>query len=331
MIRIPYGISSYEKLITDGCYYIDRTGYIELLERLGEPYLFMVRPRRFGKSLFLSTLEYYYGLEHKDKFEALFGNYYIGKHPTPQANSYLVLKLSFSAINTDTPQTTYQDFLRNVQFGVRALMTAHQDLFEKSARERVMELESPPTVIQYLFDVINEQKIEQKIYVLIDEYDHFANELLAFDFSNFKNIVSKNGFVRKFYEMLKEGTSDGIIDRIFITGVTPITLDSMTSGFNIASKLTNDIRLNEMFGFTENEVIEVLKGIGLPQSEIPATMKELAYWYNGYLFNKRAKQKIYNPDMVLYFAKEYSINQTFPEDLLDTNIASDYRKVRNLF
>ncbi|MEM1121621.1 MAG: AAA family ATPase, partial [Bacteroidota bacterium] len=121
------------------------------------------------------------------------------------------------------------------------------------------------------------------------------------------------------------------VSKIFMTGVTPITLDSLTSGFNIATKLTTDVRLNEMFGFTQAEVLDILENINVPLDEIPSILTEMTHWYNGYLFNRKAKEKIYNPDMVLYFAKEYLINQSFPDELLDTNIASDYRKVRNLF
>ena len=331
MIRIPYGTSNFERLVTDNYHYVDRTSYIELLENLGERHVFMVRPRRFGKSLFISTLQYYYSIEHKAKFKELFGPYYIGQHPTPLANSYLVIQLSFSAIDTKTPETTYRDFLNNVKYGVRRMMSAHQDLFKKPVRDKVFDLNSPAEIIQHLFDTMDEYDINEKIYILIDEYDHFANELLAFDFANFKNIVSKNGFVRKFYEMLKEGTLQGRIDRIFITGVTPITLDSLTSGFNIASKLTTAAELNEMFGFTEAEVLDILEGIEIPEADRAPMLKELAFWYNGYLFNWEGKERVYNPDMVLYFAKKYIAAKKFPNKLLDTNIASDYRKVRNLF
>ena len=331
MISIPYGISNYEKLINDGCYYVDRTNYIALLEKLGEPYLFLVRPRRFGKSLFVSTLQHYYGIEYKDKFQQLFGKYYIGQHPTPLANSYLVLSLSFTGIHTDTPELTLAGFLRNVKSGVQALMSNYSALFTEEDWEAVSNQQMPSDVISFLLLTIKKRRITHKIYVLIDEYDHFANELLAFDFSNFKNIVSKNGFVRKFYEILKEGTHSGIIDRMFITGVTPITLDSLTSGFNIASKLTTDVRFNELFGFTKEEVIAVVNGIGMPAEETPFALQELAFWYNGYLFNADAAGRIYNPDMILYFAKEYLAKNKYPKDLLDTNIASDYRKIRNLF
>ena len=208
-------------------------------------------------------MHYYYGLEHKDKFQQLFGKYYIGQHPTPSANSYLVLSLSFSSIHTDTAELTLAGFVRNVKFGVQALMANHPTLFAKEDWEAAGRQQMPSDLISFLLTTIKKKNIAHKLYVLIDEYDHFANELLAFVFSNFKNIVSKNGYVRKFYEALKEGTHLGIIDRMFITGVTPITLDSLTSGFNISAKLTTDIRFNELFGFTEEEVIAVLKGLSL--------------------------------------------------------------------
>lgn len=331
MIRIPYGISNFEKLVSNNYHYVDRTTYLELLEKSGESYVFLVRPRRFGKSLFISTLQYYYGLEHKAKFKELFGNYYIGQHPTPRANTYLVLKLSFTAIHTETPELTRKGFLGNVQHGVLSLMYAHQELFSAINWKAVESTTTPSDAINVLYKAIKKEKIKHKLYIVIDEYDHFANELLAFDFSNFKNIVSKNGYVRKFYETLKEGTLDGTVDKIFITGVTPITLDSLTSGFNIAAKLTTDIRLNQMYGFTQAEVVDILHKIGIPESEIADTLKELTFWYNGYLFNEESSNRIYNPDMILYFAQQYLAEGKFPKNLLDTNIASDYRKVRNLF
>jgi hypothetical protein len=167
------------------------------------------------------------------------------------------------------------------------------------------------------------------IYVIIDEYDHFANEILAFNFDHFKSFVSENGFVRKFYETIKTATGDGIVEYFFGTGVTPITLDGMTSGFNIAKNYSTQKLFNNMLGFTEPEV-EQLIDLTLPDQSNHLLIKNIRDLYNGYLFNENC-QKIYNPDMVLYYLSEYQKNDAPPKELIDTNIASDYGKIKKLF
>ena len=185
MKKLPYGISDYERLIENDYYYIDKTMYIERIENLAEPYIIFLRPRKFGKTLFTSTIENYYDIKKEAKFQELFGETYIGKNPTKLKNSYYVLKFNFSGIDTSNEETTVNGFNTN----------------------------------------------------------------------QFKNLVSKNGKVRKWYEILKKGT-ESVVDRIFITGVAPITLDSLTSGFNISSDKTQDERFNEMMGFTKDEFTE---------------------------------------------------------------------------
>ena len=155
--------------------------------------------------------------------------------------------------------------------------------------------------------------------------------MLAFNFSQFKTIISRNGWVRKFYEVLKTATTQGVIDRMFISGVSPITLDSLTSGFNIATNISNDSFLNEMMGFTQLEVRQLLKDIEVPAVAIGKVMTDLQLWYDGYKFHQDGKQQVYNPDMVLYFAKHYARHRKYPDDLLDENIASDYGKMRRMF
>jgi hypothetical protein len=154
---------------------------------------------------------------------------------------------------------------------------------------------------------------------------------IAFRLHDFKTSVSRNGFVRKFYESIKAATGEGVVDRIFVTGVSPVTLDSLTSGFNIGTQLSLDLQFHTMLGFTETEVSEILAGIGIPDDTLPTVIADIRQWYNGYLFNGKAPTRLYNPDMVLYFATRYTRNHNYPEELLDTNIASDYGKLRELF
>ena len=331
MIRISYGISNFKKLVTEGYYYVDRTQYIALLESLGEQYITFLRPRRFGKSLFVSILQHYYGLEYKEDFDTIFGKSIIGRQPTPLANSYMTLTFDFSGINTDTPETTYSGFLDNVRVGISMFCSRYSDYFSKQEREQLLAYSAPEQIIKFLFATVQQKNIAQKIYLLIDEYDHFANELIAFHFDNFKTMVSGNGFVRKFYEELKKGAGAGVIDRMFITGVSPVTLDSLTSGFNIGTNLTTDVDFNKMFGFVEGEVADILKGIEVPEEQMDKTLNDMQQWYDGYRFHKDAAERMYNPDMVLYLAKDYARLRRYPDDLLDTNIASDYSKVRRIF
>ncbi len=331
MLRLPYGISNFKTLVTEGYHYVDRTSYVELLENLDPRYLFFLRPRRFGKSLFISLLQHYYGLEHKKDFQTLFGKYYIGKNPTPNVNKYLVLKIDFSRVDSTSKESTFQGFLRNVKRGVNKFMAAYPHIFDEKDRMTILNANAPNILLLDLFDIMDRKKITQKIYLLIDEYDHFANELIAFDIDNFSNIVSRNGYVRKFYETIKVATHDGIVDRIFITGVSPITLDSLTSGFNIATGLTIYPNFNEMMGFTEQEVKFFFDNIDFPKEKMPDTLANIKKWYNGYLFHENAQNTLYNPDMVLSFLHHYTLFKEIPKNLLAPNIASDYGKIKRLF
>jgi Predicted AAA-ATPase/PD-(D/E)XK nuclease superfamily len=186
-------------------------------------------------------------------------------------------------------------------------------------------------MIKALFGCHSDNKIVPKIYVIIDEYDHFANELISFNFDYFINIVTKNGYVRKYYEVIKTATGQGIVARIFMTGVSPVTVDSLTSGFNIASNISLSPTFHQMTGFDEQEVAGILAGIEMPDDQIPETLTDMRLWYNGYLFAHRAKNKVYNPNMVLYFASKYKETGDYPDTMLDPNVASDYSKIQKLF
>lgn len=335
MLKLPYGTSSFLQIVNEDYYFVDRTPYLAQLEQLPERYLFFLRPRRFGKSLFVSMLHCYYGLEYAANFDDLFGRFAIGQQPTPMANQYLVLKFDFSQINTRTSESTFAGFLENVKQGISLFLSAYSDYYTEADAEHIFAATEPSIVLSRLFERTkrhqNSSVLQHKIYVVIDEYDHFANELVAFRLAEFKPSVSRNGYVRKFYESIKAATSIGVVDRIFITGVSPVTLDSLTSGFNIGTHLTLDIFFHNMLGFTEPEVAEILTGVGVTQAALPTLLDDIRQWYNGYLFNGQAEARLYNPDMVLYFAARYGRRQAYPEELLDTNIASDYGKLRELF
>ena len=325
MKELPYGISDYEKLIESNCYYIDKTKYIEQLEIPSNSYVMFLRPRKFGKTLFTSMLENYYDVNKKDKFEELFKETYIGKNPTELKNSYYILRFNFAGITTKDEETTIEGFREKVIVSIQDFIDSYKIDFYINPKL------STEGLLNSLIVAFKNQKQNEKMYVIIDEYDHFANELLGFQTESFKSLVSKNGKVRKFYEILKEGTETAV-DRIFITGVAPITLDSMTSGFNIITDLTRDPRFNEMMGFTEEELIKIMEDQEIDkkkQEELLPIMKEN---YDGYRFSIDAKENknLYNSTMCLYFLNSYISFGKIPEELVDTNIASDYRKIGNM-
>ena len=320
MKKLPYGISNYEELVEDGYYYVDKTRYIEKLENLPEKRIMFLRPRKFGKTLFTSTLENYYDIRKKEKFEKLYGETYIGKNPTELKNKYHILKFNFSGIDTSDNESTINGFKEKVISSIKVFIEEYGlDFYINEEKEA-------ENILDNLFKAFKIQKNQEKIYVIIDEYDHFANELLGFNTNQFKNLVSKNGKVRKWYEILKEGT-ESVVDRIFITGVAPITLDSLTSGFNISLDITRDEEFNEMMGFTKEEVLEIMKSQNISkenQDNILPIMKEN---YDGYKFSLYGKEKIYNSNMCLYFLNSYVRLNRIPEELIDMNIASDYTKL----
>ena len=328
---IGYAQADFEILMTSKKIYIDRTAFIHSLENHGNTNLLFVRPRRFGKSLWVSILHYYYGVEHKGRFETLFGHLAIGQKPTQLRNAYLVLRFQFAGIDVETDASTFRDFRKNVLKGVQLFIRAYPDFFSNQDYEKI-ELESTPHgLVQYLFQLHQERQIQHKIYVLIDEYDQFANELVSLDTERFRQIVGRTGFVRKFYEMIKSAANEGVVNRFFATGVSPLTVDSLTSGFNIASNISLDLKFHDLMGFKRPDVEYILRQVGAPEARLPNLIADLKDWYNGYLFHSSAKETLYNSDMIMYFASQYEDNQEYPQPMLDANIASDYTKVKKIF
>ncbi len=322
--KIPYGISNFQDLPEQNYIYIDKTAYIRALEELDEKYVFFLRPRRFGKSLFVSLLDNYYDINTKDRFPELFQGLYIGENPTSLANSYYILSLNFSGIDTTDRKRLQRDFISNL------LETLHGFCEKYNIKADYTQSGTAAQIMNSFFKRIM-YRIDRKIYLIIDEYDHFANELLSFQIEVFKETISRTGFVRNWFEIVKNATASGVIDRIFATGVSPVTLDSLTSGFNIASNLTRDAYLNEMLGFTEEEILLLINE--LPADSIPADklLSDLKSYYNGYLFSEMAHKKLYNSDMVLYYIKNYLRTGGAPIELVDSNVSSDYAGLQTIF
>ena len=319
-------------MVEEGFHYVDKTGYIRVLEGMSNSYLFYMRPRRFGKSLLVSMLMHYYGEQHRGDFERLFGAYDIGRNPTSLANRYLTLSFDFSGIDTSTRKGVEAGFLRNLLEGIQYFLLAYPQYFNaEEEQKRFEKLQNPVDAIKQLFLLVKAKAPDKQVYLFIDEYDHFANEILAYDFDYFREILSTQGFVRKFYEAIKTATASGVVARFFGTGVMPLTLDSMTSGFNIATNATTDRWLGAMMGFRETDVRTILEGIEAPPDKFDDMLRDMKVWYDGYRFHENSEEPLYNANMVLYFAEHYRRNQRYPQNMLDGNVASDYQKVGRLF
>jgi hypothetical protein len=266
-------------------------------------------------------LGYYYDIAQKDNFELLFSGTDIGRNPTPRKNSYYILKFNFSDIETSSDEILFESFTSKVYYTLLEFCdTYHLDI--------ALQKERPAEQLTAFFREFK-RECNSKIYVIIDEYDNFANELLSLHFDSYKKVIFGDGFVRKWYAGLKLA-AESIVDRIFITGVSPITVDSLTSGFNIAGNLSMDFDFNEMMGFTKSEVEQLIEQT-IPSKELlPDLMDTLIEYYNGYHFSEDGKERVFNSDMVLYYLKSYQRKHKPPRDILDYNAVSDYKKLENL-
>jgi hypothetical protein len=328
--RLPYGSSNFEKIITENYAYIDKTRFIELLENEYNPNQFFIRPRKFGKSLFYSMLDYYYDLNKSGDFEKLFGSLYIGKHPTPKHNSYAVMKFNFSGIDTAGKERFTVSFSDSIREAVCTFVDLYRTYFPEADMliRRIDEEKQSISALRIVYRIAKSVGI--KIFVLVDEYDHFANDLIAMGkFAGediYKTMVTANGLVRDFYETLKIGTSE-VIDRIFITGISPVMLNDLTSGFNIADNLTLRKKYNEMMGFTQDEVDALMIESGVDPALITV---DLQFYYNGYLFNEDGENRVYNPSAILYFFNMILDEGVPPKNIIDENLKTDYERIRRL-
>jgi hypothetical protein len=328
--RLPYGNSNFESIITEGYAYVDKTQFIELLENESNKNQFFIRPRKFGKSLFFSTLYYYYDLNRTNDFEKLFGNLYIGKHPTPKHNTYVMMPFNFSGLNTSTIEEFKISLSTNIRESVRSFIDSYRAYFPEADTliRKIDEDRHGSDALRIAYGAV--KSAGMKIFVLVDEYDHFANDLIAMGKHMgdeiYKNMVTANGLVRDFYETLKIGTSD-VVDRIFITGISPVMLNDLTSGFNIADNLTLKKKYNEMMGFTQEEVDTLMLETGVDPACINIDMEQ---YYNGYLFNEDGENRVYNPSMVLYFFNQILKHRKPPKDIIDANLRTDYGRIQRL-
>ena len=330
--RIPYGMMNFAVIRRDDCYYVDKTRFIPMIEE-ADKFFFFIRPRRFGKSLTVNMLQHYYDILAKDKFEALFGDLYIGKHPTRDRNSYLVLYLNFSGIVGE---------LHNYRKGLDAhcqtmfdyFCDIYADYLPKGIKEELDKKEGAVEQIEYLFTECN--KTNQRIYLFIDEYDHFTNAILS-DIESLHRYTDEThgeGYLRAFFNKIKAGTYSSI-ERCFITGVSPVTMDDLTSGFNIGTNYSLTPEFNEMIGFTEEEVRQMLTYYSTTSPfnhSVDELIEIMKPWYDNYCFAEECygETTMYNSNMVLYFVKNYIQRGKAPRDMVEDNIRIDYEKLRML-
>ena len=329
--RIPYGQADFRRIRINGWLYVDKTRFLRSLE--DEPYAFLIRPRRFGKSCWVSLLENYYDRFWAHEFDAVFGGTDIGRSPTSERHRFVVLRFDFSAVN-DALETLEREFETYCHIELRGALRRHPDLFTDRVQDEIL---SPPSIankLAELFRYVGDNGVP--LYVLVDEYDNFANTILAHHGEDaYESLTHGGGFYRNFFAALKAGTgrSGGGIERLFITGVSPVTMDDVTSGFNIGTNISLDDRFNDMLGFTKTEVADLLeryRGLGVFDQEVDTALGLMGDWYNGYRFAKNADEDIYNTDLVLYYVKHSVPNRPGPDDLIDTNVRIDYGKLRHL-
>ena len=327
---IPYGRANFRRIRLDGCLYVDKTRFIRDLEQ--ERYAFLIRPRRFGKTLWLTMLSAYYDRSQAKDFPAVFAGTDIGRQPTADRSRYVVLYFDFSAFKQTLP-TLEEQFERHCLLHVRDALRRNRDLIDDGAARAILASSSINEALEALFLYARDHDFP--LHVLIDEYDNFANTILAHQGAEaYHAFTHGGGFYRNFFATLKAGTAEtGCVERLFVTGVSPITMDDVTSGFNIGTNLSLRRECNELLGFTEAEVRGVLAAYrdrGLLDQDADAALAVMREWYAGYRFAEGATGDIYHTDMVLYYLRESIPNRGAPRDLIDDNIRIDYGKLRHL-
>ncbi|MGM9675967.1 MAG: AAA family ATPase [Bacteroidaceae bacterium] len=330
---IPYGMMNFVAIREDHYYYVDKTRFIEKVEKSNR-FFFFIRPRRFGKSLTMSMLRHYYDVNQTDKFNRLYGDLYIGQHPTPNHNKYLIINLNFAVVNADLGN--YQSSLdEHCNIAFNDCCDFYKQYLPQGVRDEMNKRKGCVGQLEYLYR--EAYKAGVKIYLFIDEYDHFTNHILsdAARIDEYRKETHGTGYLRTFFDTIKAGT-DSSIERVFVTGVSPVTLDDLTSGFNIGTNYSLDYGFNEMVGFTEQEVREMLTYYA-GHHDFHHTVEELIEvmkpYYDSYCFAFKAygKTTMYNSNMVLSFLYKY-IDEgcEIPQQMLDENIRVDYNKLRML-
>lgn len=329
--RVVYAEANYAALVRKRGYFVDKTNYIAELETVENPVF--LRPRRFGKSLLCTTLGYYYDLNYADRFDELFGHTWIGQNPTDQHNKYVVLSLDFSTIATGPTLVEIEaSFNRQVNTALYYLSQRYPTIFTG-----MPDLPLAAAVSENLNAILKHLQAERRppLYVIIDEYDNFSNQLITGNKDHlYRELTAENSFFKTFFKTLKEGRKTGAIANVFITGVLPILIDELASGFNIATFITLRPRFEAMLGFTQREVDRLLDQVYADYAIDPSTRNEVAAvirnHYNGYRFVTNAGEALYNSTILMYFLDQFTETKTIPRYLIDANLKTDISWVRRL-
>ncbi|MDQ1301287.1 MAG: hypothetical protein QG637_1208 [Chloroflexota bacterium] len=333
-MKFPYGVSDFYQVATEGYFYVDRTDRIPLIEDLGKQLLFL-RPRRFGKSLLLSMLENYYDVAKTDQFEQLFGDLAIGRAPTPRRNQYFVMRWDFSMVAAygDTAEIT-QTLHDHVNARIRDFAVYYQHLLPQA-----VEINPANAVASFQSALTAMRQTPYKLYLLIDEYDNFANELAMggqlTGKQRYDALLRGEGALKTLFKAVKGAASGFGLDRVFITGVSPVVLSDLTSGYNVSEMITLQPEFNDLCGFHEAEIAVTLRQIaaacGWADAQAAEALEMVRTFYNGYRFTTAtAAERIYNPTLALYFFKHFQRTCSYPENMLDSNLAMDRGKIAHI-
>ncbi len=324
--QIPYGVKDFKRIRLESRYYVDKTAFIRKMEERAD-FLFFVRPRRFGKSLLCETLRCYYDVAEKENFDRLFGGLDIGKSPTANAGRYFVLSLDFSLVGKypgDSWQVRFEQYLDTA---LRNLIDGHRELLAKVTDVDGL-IALPNAGVKYDAVVPLLKRLGYGLYVIVDEYDNFTNEIVSTaGRTPYKEITHGTGFYRGWFKQFK-----ATCDRIFMTGVSPVTMDDLTSGFNIATNISQEAGFHAMVGFTADEtrrLFEDFRGTGKLTGDAEPHLRTVKAWYDSYCFSESCvgKESLYNCDMVLYYLGYLVANGEAPRNLIDGNIRSDWSKL----
>ena len=337
MKALPYGLSDFPRIMRKNYYYVDKTRFIELIERQPS-YLFLIRPRRFGKSLFPAMLETYYSIDYADSFKEIFGELYIGKHPTEEHNRYMVLRFNFSEVSSKL-ETVERSFSEYCCMVIKNFILKYERLLGSRIWEIVNPDETnPEQMLAALKEYVSRTDCP-RIYLLIDEYDNFTNTILSsYGQERYREKTHGDGLIRGFFNNVKASTSNAgaAVERLFITGVSPITMDDVTSGFNIGTNISTLPQFNNIIGFSEDEVREMITYYkdedALPENiTVDGLVEIMKPWYDNYCFSEdRLEERMFNSDMALYFLNSYLQLGKAPKMMVDNNIRTDYGKLRHL-
>jgi hypothetical protein len=331
-LKLPYAVSNFEALHEEGYFFVDKTAYIRELENFKVPVF--LRPRRFGKTLWCSTLECYYDILRKDRFQELFGHLQIGQNPTGNQNRFMVMRLNFSLVQVSEAMTELERNFRDI---CHTAMSAFLKRYGQWFQGR-LTLEPTDPVSKWLDLILTMVKEEglPPVYLIIDEYDNFSNQYITSGRNDlYENLTTGDSFFRTFFKAVKAGCESRAIGKVFITGVLPVTMDDLTSGFNIAEIVTLDPSLHGMLGFTQAEVDDYLEKVvvtyDLPREDMPSARQTMRNWYNGYRFLPQGKESLYNATILTYFLKYLALHGgEFPQDMIDPNVKTDVSWIKRL-